>query len=689
MKEKKYFTLIQMSISIFLLTIMFFAVGLGKCFAGHGTGLYAPDRILVKFKGNITAEQASDKGYTINATFMRKFDKSGICVYKLDANEEIAIKLQELKSDPDIEFAEPDYLVSACIVPDDTYYPDQWGMPKVAAPETWDYTTNGSGVIIACIDSGINYNHPDLAGNLWVNSNEIPNNGIDDDLNGYVDDYWGWDFENGDKDPIDDYGHGTMVAGVMAAVGNNTIGVAGVCWSARIMTIKFLDSNGDGYLSDAVPAIEYAVQMGAKIINNSWGGPDYSASLSLAIQLARDKGVRVVAAAGNDSLNMDPTPNREYPACYGIDNIISVMATDQNDFMPYWTNYGYTTADLAAPGQSIKSTAMDGDYMTKDGTSFSAPFVSGTAALIWTTTPSLTYAQVKNYIMNTVDIPPSLNTKCVTGGRLNIRNALLASSDFVPPAAVTNLSVKSFDYNFIKLEWTAPGDDANSGKAHHYDFRYSRSEITAGNWDNATQASGAPTPETAGTVQTFKISGLSDGIKYYFAMKTYDEGGLVSDLSNVINQTTIDLENISAAANGGQVYAFSSQRNATVGAASNVIDDITTKTSSGGAWSSVTNPTYGQFVKIKLSKLATIRQIKFIMKGIKTNKWPKKVKIKASQLQNSGFIKIASVTLNNTDNVQKIDLPNSATQYRYVKVTIKSNYGGNAVQISEIMIKGN
>ena len=290
---------------------------------------------------------------------------------------------------------------------------------------------------------------------------------------------------------------------------------------------------------------------------------------------------------------MDPTPNRIYPACYGLDNIIAVASTDQNDLLPYWSNYGYTTVDLAAPGQDIKSTDMGNQYSTSYGTSFSAPFVSGTAALIWTTTPSLTYSQVKNYIMNTVDILPSLNAKCVTGGRLNIKNALLASSDFIPPSKVTDLAVNNFDFDFVKLKWTAPGDDGNSGTSAYYDFRYSTSTITDENWANATKASGEPTPVAAGTEQKFKVSDLNDGRTYYFAMKTYDDGGNVSELSNVVSATTIDLVNLSAASLGGNVVYYKSQRNGGKWAASNLIDGIT-QASTNGAWSSAKNPTYPQ-----------------------------------------------------------------------------------------------
>jgi subtilisin family serine protease len=208
--------------------------------------------------------------------------------------------------------------------------------------------------MVGVIDTGIDYNHPDLAANVWTNPLEIPGNGIDDDGNGYVDDVHGYDFVNRDGDPMDDHGHGTHVAGTIAAVANNGIGVAGVSWHAKVMALKFLDAGGSGWVSDAVEALNYATDMGAKITNNSWGGGEYSTALRDAIAAANSAGAVFVAAAGNSANNNDATPF--YPAGYEGPNVIAVAATDASDTLAVFSNFGRNTVQLGAPGVGIYST---------------------------------------------------------------------------------------------------------------------------------------------------------------------------------------------------------------------------------------------------------------------------------------------------------------------------------------------
>ena len=256
----------------------------------------------------------------------------------------------------------------------------------------------------------------------------MPGNGIDDDNNGYVDDVRGYDFFNNDNDPFDDHSHGTHVAGTIGAVGNNATGVAGVNWNVQIMPLKFLGSDGSGTTSDAIEAIRYAIDNGAQISNNSWGGDPFSQSLYNAIRDARDVGHIFVAAAGNGNfigfgVNNDVTPF--YPAGYDLDNIVAVAATDHNDDIAIFSNYGATTVDLVTLGVSILSTTPNNGYALNSGTSMAAPHVAGALSLVRDHNPGLTYRQIIDRVLTSVDPVSSLGGKTVSGGRLNVAAALI------------------------------------------------------------------------------------------------------------------------------------------------------------------------------------------------------------------------------------------------------------------------
>ena len=292
--------------------------------------------------------------------------------------------LDLLNLNPNIEYAEPDYLVSInSTTPNDPNFGSLWGMHNASntdidAPEAWDLSTGSSSVVDAVIDTGVDYNHVDLQTNMWTNSGEIPGNSVDDDGNGYVDDYYGINADANNGDPWDDHGHGTHVSGTIAAVGNNGIGIVGVCWTAKIMALKFLDFLGGGSTADAVECIEYAIDKGADFMSNSWGGSGYSSSLKAAIEAAKNAGILFLMAAGNNGTNNDVSPY--YPAAYDCDNIIAVTATDSSDNQ--WYNYGPISVDVAAPGRSILSTYPGNAYVSWNGTSMATPHVAGLAALI-------------------------------------------------------------------------------------------------------------------------------------------------------------------------------------------------------------------------------------------------------------------------------------------------------------------
>ena len=326
---------------------------------------------------------------------------------------------------PGFRYVEPDFIISLdATTPNDPSFPSLYGLNNtgqtggtldadIDAPEAWDLTIGSRSIVVGVIDTGVDYTHPDLAANIWTNPGEIAGDGIDNDGNGYVDDVHGYDFVNNDGDPMDDNGHGTHVSGTIGAVGNNAVGVAGVNWQVQIMGLKFLDSNGSGPTSAAVSALNYATMMrnnygvNIRLTNNSWGGGAFSQALSDAITASGNAGMLFVAAAGNSASNNDATPS--YPASYNLPNIIAVAATDQNDALASFSNYGATSVDLAAPGVSILSTYPNNTYSSMSGTSMATPHVSGAAALAWSYAPGATYQQIRDALFDGVDPLPGLS----------------------------------------------------------------------------------------------------------------------------------------------------------------------------------------------------------------------------------------------------------------------------------------
>ncbi|MDB6165173.1 MAG: Subtilase family protein [Lacunisphaera sp.] len=368
--------------------------------------------------------------------------------------------LAALRASGLVEYAEPDYRMKALVEPNDFRFYDgsQWNLKNtginggtvgadIDAPAAWDLRNSAAGVIVAVVDTGVRLTHEDLRGNLWTNPGETgtdaaghnkATNGIDDDGDGYIDDVHGINAITGSGNPTDDYGHGTHVAGIIGATGNNSVGITGVAWRVQLMALKALDATGQGTISDAIECLDYARAHGAKIVNASWGSYQFtSQALRDAITNLRDAGIIFVAACGNSSADNDANPL--YPASYEFDNIISVAASTRTDQAASFTDWGHTTVDLAAPGAAVFSTwnGADNDYRYNDGTSMAAPHVAGAAALIWALNPALTYRQVIAAILTNTDPLPDFAGKTVTGGRLNLALALSAvvppGSERVPP----------------------------------------------------------------------------------------------------------------------------------------------------------------------------------------------------------------------------------------------------------------
>ena len=346
-----------------------------------------------------------------------------------------------------VAYVEPDFAITPRVFPRDASFGSLWGLHNtgqsgglvdadIDAPEAWRTTTGSRGVVIAVIDSGVDYTHPDLAANAWRNPGEVAGDGIDNDGNGFVDDVFGWDFRNNDADPMDDNGHGTHVAGTIGAVGNNGTGVVGVNWQVSIMSLKFLSSSGTGSTSNAIAAVNYATRMkrdfGVNVVatNNSWGGGGFSTALRDAIAAGGRQNILFVAAAGNDGADNDATPH--YPSNYANTAVISVAASDRSNRLASFSNYGATSVDLAAPGASIISTLPGNAYGSYSGTSMAAPHVAGVVGLLAAARPGATAGEIRSAILSTTTPVAAFAGKLVTGGLLNAAAAVAAILP-VPP----------------------------------------------------------------------------------------------------------------------------------------------------------------------------------------------------------------------------------------------------------------
>ncbi|WP_372368042.1 S8 family peptidase [Candidatus Uabimicrobium sp. HlEnr_7] len=396
-------------------------------------GRYADGEIVVKYT------EGSFAAMNVNTSAVKDLGNNTFC---MKLRGDMKKTLVQLLQDPSVQYAEPNYLYKTMAVPNDAKFGQLWGMKKIGAPEAWNTKSKGNGILVAVIDTGINYKHEDLKDNVWVNEAEANGKaGVDDDGNGYVDDIHGMSGITQSGDPMDDQSHGSHCSGTIGGSGNNGIGVAGVCWEAEIMGCKFLGADGSGSLEGAVLCINYAVANGAKVLSNSWGGGGFSVALYDAIKNAQDAGVLFVAAAGN-SYNGELS----YPANYcldtnhngtvykGLDNVLSVAASDQNDSKASFSQYSVEAAKagkmIAAPGTSILSTVLGNDYASYDGTSMATPHVAGAATLVWSNNPNLTAIEVKNLLVNSGDTlewsadwwGPKFNVQ-----RLNLNNAVKQS----------------------------------------------------------------------------------------------------------------------------------------------------------------------------------------------------------------------------------------------------------------------
>ncbi|HUD72877.1 MAG TPA: S8 family serine peptidase [Dongiaceae bacterium] len=507
---------------------------------------HADGEVLIKFRAATSLAERVRVESDLGAVPRRRF-RSGAERWRLAAGMTTEAALARLRSDPRVEYAEPNYLLSALRLPDDPKLADlhafhntgqRGGTPgaDIDALRAWNVSTGDRRVIVAVIDTGLDATHPDLAANLYTNPGEIADNGVDDDGNGFVDDVHGWDFANEDNDPFDDNGHGTHVSGTIGAVGDNGVGVAGVNWKVSIMPLKFLGAAGFGLTSDAVEAIDYATVMGARVLSNSYGGGGFANAMVEAIGAGASSGSLFVAAAGNSGSNNDIDP--EYPASYPLPNVVSVAATDADDHLATFSSWGANSVLLAAPGVDIVSTVPGGGYDSKRGTSMATPMVSGALALLEAAEPGLSVQEAITRLGESVDPLPALKGRVVTGGRLNLFR-LLAHPDAVPPGAVTGLVVDEVGSTSVRLRFTATGDDGGTGRASTYDVRFAVGALDLGHLDDATAFPNRVLPGVSGEPDRVEVTGLLPSTAYAFAVRARDEWDSAGAPSAVASATTL------------------------------------------------------------------------------------------------------------------------------------------------------
>jgi subtilisin family serine protease len=417
-------------------------------------------RVIVRFAADASSQERADMRARADVERDATLPVRGLELLDPEPGVSVGAAVSDLERMDGVVYAEPDHVVRQTAVPNDPLLPYEWDMTAIRAPEAWDVTTGSPQVTVGVVDTGIDATHPDLAPNLWANPGESgggrETNGRDDDGNGRIDDVHGWDFVDHDSQPQDGNGHGTHVSGTIAARGNDANGVAGLNWTVGLMPLRVLDDDGSGYVSDAIAAYSYAARNGARVVNASLGGPSFSRAERDAIAAAPN--TLFVVAAGNDGADNDATP--EYPCDYDLPNVVCVAATDRDDALASFSNYGAANVDLAAPGVDIASTWPGARYALLDGTSMATPHVAGAAALLLAHDGGLSIAGLRAALLSSVHPVAALAGRVATGGRLDVAAALAvpsappapppAPADTAPPVAAPTTAASAADR-------TAPG----------------------------------------------------------------------------------------------------------------------------------------------------------------------------------------------------------------------------------------
>ena len=494
-------------------------------------GRYREGELLVKFKAGISKASSEKTHQAVGASTTRSFAiVPNLYNVRLQDGLSVRDAIVKYMADPNVEYAEPNYIRRASLTPSDPLFGQQWALSDIKAPQAWDIATGNSVVVVAALDTGVDYTHPDLSQNIWANPGESCTDGVDHDGNGFINDCRGWDFtrcarfspttgicttpKSPGNNPMDNNGHGTHVSGIVGAVGNNSTGIAGLNWSVQLMPLKMLNADGEGTVADEIAAVDYVVLMknrgtNIKVMNASFAGPDFSNSEFDAISQAGSAGVLLAAAAGNETANNDIVPS--YPASFVLPNVISVAATNQSDNLAPFSNYGPGSVHVAAPGVSILSTIpfnlppctsspFSSNYDFCTGTSQAAPHVAGLVGLLYSYYTGFTPSQIRGTVLRYVEKLPSLNGRIQTGGRIDAFSAL---SSLLTP---TNPAASASSPTQIGFTWTdnATGEDG---------YKVER-KIGAGSYSQIAAL--------AANATSYSDSGLTDGTTFTYRVRAFN-----------------------------------------------------------------------------------------------------------------------------------------------------------------------
>lgn len=484
---------------------------------------YVPDEILVKFKSDAPSYAVGETHLLMRGRVLEDFPDIGWQRVKLPRGLSVDDAVSQYRDFADVEAAQPNFYYHLLLTPNDPQYTSSgmWGLTKISAPSAWDLTIGSPAVVVADIDTGLRYTHQDIAANVWTNPGEIPNNGIDDDGNGFIDDYYGYDFRYDDPDPLDENGHGTHTAGTIGAVGNNNLNVVGVNWNVKIMAVKIYSASGSDTTSAMlINAYHYVTLMknrgvNIRVTNNSYGGCTeacgYDQATKDALDAMGNAGILNVFAAGNNSANNDTTAAPNYPSTYTSPSVLAVAASTTTDTRASFSSWGAVTVDLAAPGSGVLSlyNRSDSDTYPLSGTSMATPHVAGAAALLSAYNPALSVASLKATLMNTVDVIPDWSGLVKTGGRLNVDRALRNQTVCSFNLANSSITVPTKGGNF-SVGVTAPQNCDCAVKSNVNWIKVTSTDAMSGNGSMTFRVTVNPTITRSGTIsvagQTFTVT---------------------------------------------------------------------------------------------------------------------------------------------------------------------------------------
>lgn len=520
---------------------------------------YVPGELLVKLNPGLNAGLMGDFASEYGAEMVERFDipdnlyksfNGDLVRLKLPAGIEVAEAVAAMQEDGRVVYAEGNEIIRLpeTVDGEETQAPNDlteklWGLNNtgqnggtpgadISALDAWKVTKgddSDNGPLIAVIDTGVDYNHPDLQANMWVNPGEIAGNGVDDDGNGVVDDVYGYNAQADTGDPLDGHSHGTHCAGTIGARGDNGEGVTGVMQKANIMAVKIFSDSGRTSADAIVRGILYSGKMGADITSNSWGGGGRSEAIYDAF--ASNPALHVIAA-GNSNYDNDKRDN--FPSNYDLDNIVAVAATNRHDNKASFSQWGAKNVDVAAPGRDIWSTVPNASYGNKSGTSMATPHVSGVAGLIASAYPDASPAEIKSRLIYGSDRVESLTDISVSDGRVNAAAAL--ENDTVAPGTPSDFSLANLSSRGIDVSWATPGDDgATGGPASLVELRYSSSAITDENYAEAAILGGASGDEIGAPAQvSYRVAPSEVDRPVFFAARAVDNVGNQSEMARGI-----------------------------------------------------------------------------------------------------------------------------------------------------------